>query len=517
MKNEKRKDNWKLVAGVLLALQLLIGIMTVGVLTWVDFIPVVYIVLIALIFLWLLTVVYYLFFSGINRKRVKKEKRKRVLFVKRSVGGVLCLLVCIGCVTASSMLVKAAETIRQVTNRIIVTDTTAVYVQAEDPAKTTLDAKDYTFAITEKYDYEHTAKTIEKINEEVQTSIKTISYDSIFDMVDALFAGEVDAMIMNVAYVDLIESQEEYEDFSGKTKTLFSHDIETVVVQENEGTKPVKSLTTDPFVVYISGSDTRANGLSAKTRSDVNILAVVNPTTKQVLLINTPRDYYVELSNHPGQMDKLTHCGVYGIDCSMKTLAELYDEPVDYYAKVNFRGFETLIDAIGGVTIESEKSFTTFIDGYHIAKGTNQMNGAMALAYARERRAFADGDNARGRHQMQMISAIIRKVSSGTTILTNYSSILASMEGTLATNMSSEEISDLVKMQLTDAASWNVKNFSVSGEGSKKYVYSMPGKLTYVTLQDDTNISYAKLLIDKTMDGVILTDEDMIQPTYTGM
>ena len=116
---------------------------------------------------------------------------------------------------------------------------------------------------------------------------------------------------------------------------------------------------------------------------------------------------------------------------------------------------------------------------------------------------------------MQMIEAIIKKVSSGTTILTNYSAILSSMEGMFTTNMSQQEISALVKMQLTDGAGWNVKSFAVNGSGSKQHVYSMPGKRTYVTVPDETTVSYAKLLIDKTIDGVILTDEDMVQPTYT--
>ena len=115
-----------------------------------------------------------------------------------------------------------------------------------------------------------------------------------------------------------------------------------------------KSITTDPFVVYISGSDTRNLTLTT-SRSDVNILAVVNPSTKQVLLINTPRDYYVDTAASAGAKDKLTHCGMYGIDCSMATLGNLYDEHVDYYVQINFNGFKTIVDAVGGITVESER------------------------------------------------------------------------------------------------------------------------------------------------------------------
>lgn len=515
MKPKKEKRNWKVIAGVILLVQLLLGVAVVGVVIWVRLLPAVYVALIGVVLLWLATVSYYFFYSGIPKKKKKtltSEKRKRRIYVKRTAGCTLSALVMALCVVASAMLVQAGNTLRRVSNQVVMTDTVSVYVLKEDPAWDMLDAKDYVFALTENQDYDNTRKAVVEINAQIDGEILTQSFDNMFDMIDALYDGTVNAMILNAAYVDLIESREEYESFSEKTRTLFDHETETVVTESSQTRE--KDITRDAFVVYISGSDTRSTGLTGNTRSDVNILAVVNPTTKQVLLINTPRDYYIDITASPGAKDKLTHCGVYGIDCSMETLSNLYDEHVDYYVKINFRGFETLIDAIGGITIESEKSFTTYKDNYYISKGTNQLNGKVALSYVRERKAFADGDNARGRHQMQMIEAIIRKVSSGTTILTNYSAILSSMEGMFTTNMSQEEIASLVRMQMTDGASWNVKSFAVNGKGSKQHVYSMPGKRTYVTIPDETTVSYAKLLVDKTIDGVILTDEDMVQPTY---
>ena len=508
--DKMRKKNWKLAAGILLSVQLLLAFVTIGIIIWLDLLPVVYLLLISLVLLWLVTVVYYFCYSGI-KKELPREKKKKRLYIKRSVGCTISAFVMVFCVAISSMLVQAGNTLNRISDQAIMTDTVSVYVLKENPAQDMLDAKDYVFAVTENFDYDKTKTTIEEINTQVGKTIQTQSFETILDMVDALYEGSVGAMILNVAYVDLIESQEDYEDFSLKTKTLFDHETEVLV--ENQVETQNKDITKDSFIVYISGSDTRNSSLTGNTRSDVNILAVVNPTTKQVLLINTPRDYYIDITASPGAKDKLTHCGVYGIDCSMDSLALLYDEPIDYYAKISFSGFETLIDAIGGITIESEKSFYTK-DNYYIREGTNTLNGAYALSYVRERKAFADGDNARGRHQMEMIEAIIAKVCSGTTILSNYSAILDSMEGMFTTNMSQADISALVKMQLSDGASWNVKSFAVSGKGSKQHVYSMPGVRTYVTLPDETTISYARLLINKTVDGVILTDEDMIQPTY---
>lgn len=510
--SDKKSKKWKIAAGIILVIQALISIVSVGIVVWFNLLPLKYLVLIGLILIWLLTLVYYFFYSGVRKKKGKKltaQKKKRKLYIKRSIGGVISAITMALCIVASSMVWQAGNALANIADNVVVTDTVSVYALADNPAESVADIKDGVFAITQNYDYEHTKTTLDKIRENLGQDVHTQNYDTVFDMVDALYAGNVDAMILNVAYVDVIRDQKGYEDFSDRTKTLYDHEVKTSVAQEN--TQDTRDITKDPFIIYISGSDTR-NLKLATSRSDVNILAVVNPATKQVLLLNTPRDYYVETTVSGGMRDKLTHCGIYGIDCSMGTLTNLYEENVDYYVQINFNGFETLIDAIGGITVEAEKSFRTSEGGYYISQGTNQLSGAVALSYVRERKSFADGDNARGRNQMQAIEAIIKKVSSGTTVLNNYSAILSSMEGMFATNMSSSEISALVRMQLTDMASWNVKSFAVTGTGSSQKTYSMPTKRSYVMIPDESQIDYARKLVDKVVDGGILSDNDLIMP-----
>jgi LCP family protein required for cell wall assembly len=258
----------------------------------------------------------------------------------------------------------------------------------------------------------------------------------------------------------------------------------------------------------LSGSDTRSTKLST-SRSDVNILAFVNPTSKQVLLLNTPRDYYVPISiSSSGTRDKLTHCGIYGVDCSMDTLGALYDTSVDYYMQVNFEGFKTLVDAIGGIEVESDQSFVTTHYDVQIYKGTNYLDGTGALGFVRERYAFSDGDNARGRNTMKVVKAIIDKMSSGTTILSNYSAIMKSMEGMFVTNMSSDEIADLVRMQLSDMSSWDVRQYAVIGTGDSRTTYSVPNQKAYVMIPDEDSVDKAKELIEKMESGELLTDAD---------
>ena len=506
---QKKKSVWKKIAGIVLLIQLGCSALAIGTLIWINMLPEKYVALAGLILVWLLTFVYYLFYSGNKKKKGKKtttRAKKRKLYTKRSIGSVISAITIAVCLIGSTMVIKTGGTIQNIADNVTVTDTVSVYALSENSAQTVSDVKDGVFTITLNYDYEHTQKVLEQMNDELGQSVRTQSYDTMFDMIDALYAGNVDAIIMNAAYVDVVEGQKGYEDFSQKTKVLLDHEVQTVVEAEHDSTK---NITEDPFVIYISGSDTRNYKLTT-SRSDVNILAVINPETKQVLLVNTPRDYYIETTVSQGMKDKLTHCGIYGIDCSMESLGNLYQEHVDYYVQINFSGFETLVDAIGGITVEAEKSFRTSEGGFYISKGTNQLNGKVALSYVRERKSFADGDNARGRHQMQAIEAIIKKISNGTTVLNNYSAILSSMEGMFSTSMSSTEIADLVRMQLSDGASWNVKSYAVSGQGSSQKTYSMPTKRSYVMIPDDTLVDYARELIDKTMDGIILTDEDMI-------
>ena len=282
---EKKKSKWKITAGIILVVQLVLSLTTVGIVLWLNMLPELYVMLFGLILLFLLIMEYCLFYFG------KKGKKKTACYVRRTFGILLSLACMVVCIGGSYMLVKAGNTLGDITGNVKTTDTVSAYVMTDDPAQTLMDAKDYVFAITEKYDYEHTQKAIEKINETVGTQIHTQVYDNILDMVQALYEGNADAMLMNVAYVDVVEAQDGYETFSSRTRTLYDHEEETVVTEDSQTAE--KSITTDPFVIYISGSDTRTLTLTT-SRSDVNILAVVNPSTKQVLLINTPRDYYVD-------------------------------------------------------------------------------------------------------------------------------------------------------------------------------------------------------------------------------
>lgn len=252
------------------------------------------------------------------------------------------------------------------------------------------------------------------------------------------------------------------------------------------------------FVVYISGVDTWGTP-KAKSRSDVNILAVVNTNTKQILLVSTPRDYYVPLSVSGGVKDKLTHAGIYGVESSMGTLEMLYGVDIQYYVKLNFTGFVGIVDALGGIDVYSDSTFTVG-DAFSFTEGVNHMSGIEALAFARERYSFASGDRARGTHQMAVIRAVLDKATSSA-ILYNYADVMNSVSGCFTTNMSQEKIASLVRMQLNDMATWSITAISVDGTGASKTTYTVPYKTAYVMIPDEATVQTAKEKIAAVLAG----------------
>ena len=263
-------------------------------------------------------------------------------------------------------------------------------------------------------------------------------------------------------------------------------------------------ITKEPFGIYLSGVDTRGE-LTENARSDVNILAAVNPATKRVALINTPRDYYVDLAGTDSK-DKLTHAGLYGVETSMATLGGLYGVSVDHYIRINFAGFIQIIDALGGVDVYSDQAFTSvgspgYYDPTTFVEGWNHLDGKSALAFARERHAFASGDIQRGINQMKVIDAMLNKIKSPA-LLMGFSKIMDAASDCFVTSFSQDQISALVRMQLSDLAEWDIESYTVTGSSSSSTkCYSAKGQKLYVMKPDDASVNKAKEMIASVLGG----------------
>lgn len=271
--------------------------------------------------------------------------------------------------------------------------------------------------------------------------------------------------------------------------------LDTIAIGEESGKyteEKAIDVTQKPFNVYISGIDVYGD-INKKSRSDVNLIATVNPQTHKILLTTTPRDYYVTIPGVSGaQKDKLTHAGVYGIDTSIATLANLYDTEIPFFVRVNFSSVENIVDIMGGVDVDSKLSFTTGKESgavVKVKKGTNHFNGKQALAFVRERHALAAGDNQRGKNQQALLTGLIKEVMSPKIIL-HANSMINSVAGSADTNMSENQIKSLIRMQLGTMKGWEVKSIAAEGDSSgKQYCYSYKGKPLYVTVPYDSSVA----------------------------
>ena len=314
-----------------------------------------------------------------------------------------------------------------------------------------------------------------------------------------IYDGEVDAIIYNSAYSNIIKEQ--YSTFTKDTKVIYKHNI----VVEIESDTSDESVT-KPFAVYLSGIDTNGD-ITEQGRSDVNIVAVVNPTSHQVLLITTPRDYYVPIPGvSGGQDDKLTHAGIYGVDVSMQTLEALYDTDIEFFGRVNFTSMTSVVDALGGLDVESDLEFDTGWESgaeIHVNEGMNHFDGISALAFCRERQALPDGDNGRGVHQQAVITAIIKKMMSPA-MLRGASDIIESVSDGVDTNFTSSQIQSLIKTQLRTNAKWNIYSVAADGTGGTDICYSSGNEELYVTYPDEDSVAEIIGLIKKVKDGEII-------------
>ena len=368
----------------------------------------------------------------------------------------------------------------------------AILVLKDSEAQEITELSQFVIGYVDDSNYEYVQKVMEEINTAVGGEVSYADFADMPSMVDALYAKTIDAIIINKAYIDMIIEIEGYEDFEDKTKIIYSSEIVSYMNLVSE-----KSTNLDTFIVYISGID-KFGAVTSTSRSDVNILAVVNTKTKHVQLINTPRDYYVLLPNSNGMKDKLTHAGLYGVDSSIGAMEDLYDIEIDFFLRMNFSGFENIIDSLGGIDVYSEYDFTvTPIKHYTV--GLNHLTGIEALAFARERHAFAQGDLQRGKNQMAVITAMINKIASPE-ILYNYAEVLESISESFQTNMSTEDIYALVRQQLNDGSQWTIDTYSVTGTGQYATTFSIPSKEVYVMMPNESDVAEVKELIKAIME-----------------
>lgn len=432
-------------------------------------------------------------------------------------GAILAGVFAVALLVGIGMAVRGQSTLQTVTTPKNEVVNVGTFVLADDPAESLMELAGYTFGVLESLDRESVEPSLEELRE-LLGEIQLREYSSPSELTDALLNSSVGAIVLNTAILDVLSDTEGDENIMDRLREITRVSIELATPEPDNTNQEIpfqqpkdedSPITEDNVVaenrvitIFISGIDSR-EGLTARSRSDVNIIATVNRDTHQVLLVSTPRDYFVPLSISNGARDKLTHAGIYGIQVCVDTMEMLYGIDIDYYFRLNFEGFENIIDSLGGVTVYSDYTFKQTFYDYTYTKGENYLNGEQALYFARERFAFPDGDLQRGRNQMALIKGVIAKIQS-VDVLTHYLSLMDAVEGSFETSIPYDLIADMVREQLDQGGSWEVVSHSVTGSSGMEVPWSL-SLYAYVMIPDETSVETAKDMMAQVRRGEVVT------------
>ena len=486
-RRRRRKSNRHTIGKIMAIIQIVLSVVFMAVLFMINVLPMKYMAIVFGILLFL-----DMFSLGSQFTRSAHV-----------IGKIDCILMCILLILGNVYLIRTNATLFSITNNTYKVDRIAIAVLNSDPAQTIEDAAGYTFGAQVIGGSDKVEQAIDQITKELGQDLYYENYEDPYAMVQNLYDGNIQAIIYNTAYDSSFT--ERFPSFSQDVRELKHIEIKTEV-QNISGDK--KDVTKVPFTVFISGIDTEGS-ISTTSRSDVNMLVTVNPTTHQILMTSIPRDYYVQLPGISGEYyDKLTHAGLYGADCSMNTLSQLFGIDIDYYAKVNFTTLRDMVNALGGVDLDSRYEFTT-ISGEYFVEGMNYgVDGSSALAFARERYNLPNGDNDRVINQQIVLKAIINKCMSPA-ILTGYMGIMDSLSDSFETSLSQQQISSLVRMQLDQGSGWEILSSRVVGTGDENTCYSSGDNLLYVMVPNYSSVETVAGFINRMKSGETLSADEI--------
>ena len=476
-KNNNRKETLKIMSIITLLLSIIVSIVFVVFLS--NILPVKYLLLTGIGF-----IIFYILFTLLIFKWHNKIKT----IIAFNIISTIIMVVSV------FFIFKIGDTVNFLNKNFGNNSNVIVYdlvVKQESSLNSASDVKN--ISVLYYKDLEDDSKLLEKV-----TDLKLINYENnVFDMLKEVVNEQKIALVSSAYYEAMSDIDEEYE---SRTKIIATYEIEA---DQSVYTSNI-DVTKNSFLVFINGIDTRTGKLPARSLSDVNILMAVNPNKKEILMTAIPRDYYVQLHGTNNLKDKLTHSGTYGgISSTMSTIEDLFGLKIDHYIRLNFNSVVNLVDAIGGININSDVdySFTCHTNKSCIINpGRNNLDGKCALAFARERKAYASGDRHRGENQEQVISNVLTKITSSKTIISKYSEILDAVDGTFESSLNSNDITSLIKMQIDTMSKWNVNTYNVNGTTGMDYTNSYPNQKLSIMYPDYTTVTTAKNKLKKVLE-----------------
>ena len=433
-------------------------------------------------------------------------------FLPRILAGFVALCMCVGLAYGNYFIYKTDDTFDVVTSLADSKATmTSIVVLKSSSIKKEKDLKGKTIGTILDLDKVATNRMLKDLDSD-NIKYKTKDYSTLDDMMEAFYAGEVDAICLNEKYRDILHESEAYFNFQTDSRVVHQNVHYTKVEKNDNPSDPVNDISKDAFTVLVSGNDSYGTLQDSNTRSDANLLLTVNPKTGTILMTSIPRDYYVELvcpEDDPelacpeGSSDKLTHSGLMGVKSTEETIEKALGIKINYNVRINFSSVVNLVDALDGIDLDIKKGEE--VDIFYVnsqpglSVGKHHVDGETALAFARERHAYLDGDNQRVRNQQKVFKAIFKRIVSPK-MITNYGKFMDALAVAFDTNLSGDEISNFVKYELNNMPDWKIESYAIVAEPDYQFCYQSQSYASVVQQNDIMN-EVARKKIEAVLNG----------------
>lgn len=433
-------------------------------------------------------------------------------FLPRILAGFVALCMCVGLAYGNYFIYKTDNTFDVVTSLAdSKATTTSIVVLKNSSIKKESDLKGKKIGTILDMDKKPTKRMLDDLNKD-NIKYTTKDYSNLDELMEAFYSGEVDAICLNEKYRDILHETKAYFTFQTDTRIVHQNVHYTKVEKNDNPSDPANDISKDAFTVLVSGNDSYGTLQDSNTRSDANLLLTVNPKTGTILMTSIPRDYYVELvcpddeaelACPEGSYDKLTHSGLMGIKSTEKTIEKALGIKINYNVRINFSSVVNLVDALDGIDLDIKKGEE--VDIFYVnsqpglSVGKHHVDGETALAFARERHAYADGDNQRVRNQQKVFKAIFNRIVSPK-MITNYGKFMDALAVAFDTNLSGDEISKFVKYELNNMPNWNIESYAIVAEPDYQFCYQSQSYASVVA-QNDVMNEVAKKKIQAVLKG----------------
>lgn len=433
-------------------------------------------------------------------------------FLPRILAGFVALCMCVGLAYGNYFIYKTDDTFDVVTSLADSKATmTSIVVLKSSSIKKEKDLKGKTIGTILDMDKVATKRMLKDLDSD-NIKYKTKDYSTLDDMMEAFYAGEVDAICLNEKYRDILHESEAYFNFQTDSRVVHQNVHYTKVEKNDNPSDPVNDISKDAFTILVSGNDSYGTLQDSNTRSDANLLLTVNPKTGTILMTSIPRDYYVELvcpKDDPelacpeGSSDKLTHSGLMGVKSTEETIEKALGIKINYNVRINFSSVVNLVDALDGIDLDIKKGEE--VDIFYVnsqpglSVGKHHVDGETALAFARERHAYLDGDNQRVRNQQKVFKAIFKRIVSPK-MITNYGKFMDALAVAFDTNLSGDEISNFVKYELNNMPDWKIESYAIVAEPDYQFCYQSQSYASVVQQNDIMN-EVARKKIEAVLNG----------------